>query len=67
MRKSLGIDYGGSDALKQAFFGGRMVSVHLRAPTLYRDVLHDRRAFQYWVVNPSYAPPSSRSTARTNS
>jgi 2-polyprenyl-6-methoxyphenol hydroxylase-like FAD-dependent oxidoreductase len=52
VRKALGIDYGGSDALKQAFFGGRMVSVHLRAPTLYRDVLRDRRAFQYWVVNP---------------
>lgn len=52
VRKSLGIDYGGADALKQAFFGGRMVSVHLRAPTLYRDVLRDRRAFQYWVVNP---------------
>lgn len=32
VRKALGIDYGGSEALKQAFFGGRMVSVHLRAP-----------------------------------
>jgi 2-polyprenyl-6-methoxyphenol hydroxylase-like FAD-dependent oxidoreductase len=52
VRRTLGIAYGGEEALKTAFFGGRMVSVHLRAPTLYPDFLKDRLAFQYWVVNP---------------
>jgi 2-polyprenyl-6-methoxyphenol hydroxylase-like FAD-dependent oxidoreductase len=52
VRRTLGIAYGGEEALKTAFFGGRMVSVHLRAPALYPDFLKDRRAFQYWVVNP---------------
>jgi 2-polyprenyl-6-methoxyphenol hydroxylase-like FAD-dependent oxidoreductase len=52
VRRSLGISYGGEEALRSAFFGGRMVSVHLRAPTLNPDFLKDRRAFQYWVVNP---------------
>ena len=52
VRRALGISYAGEEALKTAFFGGRMVSVHLRAPTLYPDFLKDRRAFQYWVVNP---------------
>jgi 2-polyprenyl-6-methoxyphenol hydroxylase-like FAD-dependent oxidoreductase len=52
VRRTLGISYGGEEGLKTAFFGGRMVSVHLRAPTLYPDFLKDRRAFQYWVVNP---------------
>jgi 2-polyprenyl-6-methoxyphenol hydroxylase-like FAD-dependent oxidoreductase len=52
VRRALGISYGGEEALKTAFFGGRMVSVHLRAPTLYPDFLKDKRAFQYWVVNP---------------
>jgi 2-polyprenyl-6-methoxyphenol hydroxylase-like FAD-dependent oxidoreductase len=52
VRRTLGISYDGEEALKTAFFGGRMVSVHLRAPTLYPDFLKDKRAFQYWVVNP---------------
>jgi len=52
VRRTLGISYGGEEALKTAFFGGRMVSVHLRAPTLYPDFLKEKRAFQYWVVNP---------------
>ena len=52
VRRTLGIAYTGDETLKQAFFGGRMVSTHVRAPTLYRDVLGGRRAFQYWVVNP---------------
>jgi 2-polyprenyl-6-methoxyphenol hydroxylase-like FAD-dependent oxidoreductase len=52
VRRSLGISYVGEEALKTAFFGGRMLSVHLRAPTLYPDFLKDKRAFQYWVVNP---------------
>ncbi len=52
VRRALGIAYTGYETLKQAFFGGRMISTYLRAPTLYRDVLGNRRAFQYWVVNP---------------
>jgi 2-polyprenyl-6-methoxyphenol hydroxylase-like FAD-dependent oxidoreductase len=52
VRRGLGIAYAGEEALKTAFFGGRMVSVHLRAPTLYPGFLKEKRAFQYWVVNP---------------
>jgi 2-polyprenyl-6-methoxyphenol hydroxylase-like FAD-dependent oxidoreductase len=52
VRKALGIGYGGEEALSTAFFGGRMVSVYLRAPTLYPAFLKDRRAWQYWLVNP---------------
>jgi 2-polyprenyl-6-methoxyphenol hydroxylase-like FAD-dependent oxidoreductase len=52
VRRSLGIRYLGHDKLEQAFFGGGMISTYLRAPTLYRDYLGTRRAFQYWVVNP---------------
>lgn len=51
VRKQLGIAYEGFENLQQAFFGGRMISTYLRAPTLYRDFLGDRRAWQYWIVN----------------
>ncbi|MDB5602548.1 MAG: monooxygenase [Xanthobacteraceae bacterium] len=52
VRRSLGIQYEGYAQLEQAFFGGRMFSTYLRAPTLYRDHLGARRAFQCWVINP---------------
>ncbi len=52
VRRSLGIAYGGAASLGEELFGGRMVSVHLRAPTLYPQFLKGRRAFQYWVFNP---------------
>jgi len=52
VRKHLGIAYEGFENLQQAFFGGRMISTYLRAPTLYRDFLGTRRAWQYWIVNP---------------
>ena len=52
VRRALGIQYVGFETLKQAFFGGRMISSHVRAPTLYRDFLGDKRAFQYWSINP---------------
>ena len=52
VRRALGIQYAGYETLQQAFFGGRMISSHLRIPTLYRDFLGDRRAFQYWAINP---------------
>jgi 2-polyprenyl-6-methoxyphenol hydroxylase-like FAD-dependent oxidoreductase len=51
IRRTLGIRYEGHDTLKQAFLGGRMVASHLRIPTLTRDFLANRRAWQYWVVN----------------
>lgn len=53
VRGKLGISYEGFENLRQAFFGGRMVSTYLRAPTLYPDYLKDKRAWQYWIVNPS--------------
>ncbi len=52
VRRSLGIRYEGHAALKQEFFGQNMISTYFRAPTLYRDFLKHRRAWQYWVVNP---------------
>jgi len=52
VRHFLGIHYHGYDRLEQAYLGGRMISSHLRAPTLYRDHLGQRRAWVYWVVNP---------------
>lgn len=52
VRRALGIQFTGYETLKQAFFGGRMISSHIRVPALYRDLLGNRRAFQYWVVNP---------------
>jgi 2-polyprenyl-6-methoxyphenol hydroxylase-like FAD-dependent oxidoreductase len=50
VRRSLGIRYGGEKNLEQPFFGGRMVSAHLRAPDLYRCI--NRRSFHYWILNP---------------
>lgn len=52
IRQKLGIRYEGFENLKQAFFGGKMVSTYLRAPTLYRDFLGGKRSWQYWIVNP---------------
>jgi 2-polyprenyl-6-methoxyphenol hydroxylase-like FAD-dependent oxidoreductase len=52
VRRTLGIQYEGFAALDQEFFGAHMISTYLRAPTLYRDFLGSRRAWQYWVVNP---------------
>jgi 2-polyprenyl-6-methoxyphenol hydroxylase-like FAD-dependent oxidoreductase len=52
VRRALNISLVGQQNLQQKFFGGRMISSYIRAPTLYRDFLGDRRAFQYWVVNP---------------
>lgn len=52
VRQNLGIRYGGWDTLQQSYFGGRMFASYLRAPTLYRDILGSKRAFQYWAVNP---------------
>lgn len=52
VRRALGIRYEGHAALDQPFFGPAMISTYFRAPTLHRDYLMRRAAWQYWVVNP---------------
>lgn len=52
VRHSLGIRYGGHETLKQAFFGGAMMTTHVRAPSLARDCFANRRGFMYWAINP---------------
>lgn len=50
IRRALGIRYQGQDGLEDAFYGGRMFATHLRAPTLYREMLGSRRAWMYWAL-----------------
>lgn len=52
IRRALGIKFRGEAGLEQRYFGGRMFSTYVRAPSLYRNFLGHRRAWQYWVVNP---------------
>src|SRR5690242_7235840 len=52
VRRALGIKFRGEAGLEQRYFGGRMFSTYVRAPSLYRDFLGRRRAWQYWAVNP---------------
>ncbi|HEU4661957.1 MAG TPA: FAD-dependent oxidoreductase [Pseudolabrys sp.] len=52
VRRNLGIKFSGEAGLEQRYFGGRTFSTYVRSPTLYRDFLHKRRAWQYWAVNP---------------
>jgi 2-polyprenyl-6-methoxyphenol hydroxylase-like FAD-dependent oxidoreductase len=52
VRRTLGAVYRGFDALQQAYMGGRMVASHVRAPTLLRHCLGNRRGWQYWSINP---------------
>ncbi len=52
VRRDLGIRFRGEPGLEQRYFGGRMFSTYLRAPSLYRGFLGARRAWQYWAVNP---------------
>jgi len=40
VRQQLGIRHGGEAAIARDFMGGRMVAVHLLAPTFYADVPH---------------------------
>jgi 2-polyprenyl-6-methoxyphenol hydroxylase-like FAD-dependent oxidoreductase len=51
VRRSLNIAFAGPDGLGGGYFGGAMLAVYIRAPALYADILRDRRAFQYWIVN----------------
>lgn len=52
VRHMLGIKFHGEVGIEQRYLGGRMFSTYVRAPALYRDFLGDRRAWQYWAVNP---------------
>lgn len=52
VRRALGIKFRGEAGLEQRYFGGRMFSTYVRAPSLYPDFLGRRRAWQYWAVNP---------------
>lgn len=51
VRRSLGIRYGGEGALDQQFFGGTMISTHLRIPQLQTRIAAEP-CWQYWTVNP---------------
>lgn len=52
VREGLGIKYGGEAGIEQNYLGGRMFSTYVRSPTLFRDFLSKRAAWQYWAVNP---------------
>lgn len=51
VRRSLGIRFGGEVGLDQQFFGGTMISTHLRVPQLQARLAVER-CWQYWTVNP---------------
>jgi 2-polyprenyl-6-methoxyphenol hydroxylase-like FAD-dependent oxidoreductase len=51
VRRALGIRYEGEGTLDQPFFGGAMVSTHLRIPGFY-DRVAAAPCWQYWIVNP---------------
>jgi 2-polyprenyl-6-methoxyphenol hydroxylase-like FAD-dependent oxidoreductase len=50
IRQKLGIRYAGEGGAVRDFFGGRMMTVHIRAPRLY-EFINGGRAWQYWAVN----------------
>lgn len=50
VRRQLGLAYLGDTAAVRDFLGGRMVSVHLRAPDFYKVMPHSR-AWMYWAFN----------------
>lgn len=52
VRHALGIKFQGEAGIEQRYLGGRMFSTYVRTPTLYRDFLGHRRAWQYWAINP---------------
>jgi 2-polyprenyl-6-methoxyphenol hydroxylase-like FAD-dependent oxidoreductase len=51
VRRTLGIGFRGEGSLEERYFGGRMFSTYIRSPAL-GELLHPRRAWQYWTVNP---------------
>lgn len=50
VRRSLGIRYGGETGVVRDFFGGKMISVYLKAPDFYKAMPHDQ-AWMYWSFN----------------
>jgi 2-polyprenyl-6-methoxyphenol hydroxylase-like FAD-dependent oxidoreductase len=54
VRRTLGVRYAGFENLVQDFMGGQMIATFLRIPALLPDIIgHDRRAWQYTMINPS--------------
>jgi 2-polyprenyl-6-methoxyphenol hydroxylase-like FAD-dependent oxidoreductase len=52
VRRALGIGFRGDAGLEQRYFGGRWFSTYVRVPALYQKHLGNRRAWQYWTLNP---------------
>lgn len=50
IRQKLGIRYTGEGGAVRDFFGGKMMTVHIKAPRLY-DFINGARAWQYWAIN----------------
>lgn len=50
IRQKLGIRYAGEGGAVRDFFGGKMMTVQIRAPCLY-DHINGTRAWQYWAIN----------------
>jgi 2-polyprenyl-6-methoxyphenol hydroxylase-like FAD-dependent oxidoreductase len=50
VRQALGISYEGLDSEDGEFLGGRMLAVHLHAPSFYESA-GVRRSWQYWALN----------------
>jgi 2-polyprenyl-6-methoxyphenol hydroxylase-like FAD-dependent oxidoreductase len=55
VRRIMGVQYEGASQEQRDFFGGQMLSIHFRAPDLYRALAPgplQTRAWQSWIVNP---------------
>jgi len=50
VRSLLGIRYRGETGVQRDFMGGKMVAVHLKAPSFYQIMPHER-AWMYWAFN----------------
>ncbi|GLL03486.1 FAD-dependent monooxygenase [Dactylosporangium matsuzakiense] len=55
VRAAIGAHYAGEGGVDQRILGRRATALHLRLPTLYRDVLTGPRAWSYWAVNDELA------------
>lgn len=51
VRRSLGVKFSQDEASGGAFMKGQFISVHMRIPTLYSDVMQGRRAWAYFTIN----------------
>jgi hypothetical protein len=52
VRRALGFHFNGQPGLEQRYFGGRMFSTHVSSAELWERHLKQRKAWQYWTVNP---------------